>query len=394
MDGRAETPFCEVIWLGLLPPMEPALDIGGGRLLSSRQPMNERELEQCHAALGVEPGITREAMKKIYLQKSYALIRAGAPEEERERLRAAHDDLVAHLDAEEQRRQAEALAQAKAGHEAKRIAQLEAEADGEFQEPELRPWDPRSFDSWRINALTPPLVAVLAILAQKSFVGFFLTGFHVWVHELGHATIGWMTGHRALPLPIGWTPIAPEKSNFVYFGVLFLLALMFVAGLREKKVWPMVLAIALALLQAFMTWRLPQETASMWIAFGGVGGEFYLAAAMMGLFYFQFPEKFRWGVCRYLFLFIGAASFFETYTFWKKVKRGDEGIPFGSMINGEEDAGGDMNGLHDEFGWTQHDIIYTYNHLADACLVTLIVVYAIFALRLDRLTARLMHRSE
>lgn len=38
-------------------------------------PMNESELAQCHAALGVEPGISLEALKKVYLQKSYALIR-------------------------------------------------------------------------------------------------------------------------------------------------------------------------------------------------------------------------------------------------------------------------------------------------------------------------------
>ena len=64
------------------------------------------------------------------------------------------------------------------------------------------------------------------------------------------------------------------------------------------------------------------------------------------------------------------------------------------MINGEEDAGGDMNGLHDEFGWSQHDIITTYNHLADAGLVAMVVIYLIFALRLDRLLVRLLHRTE
>jgi hypothetical protein len=106
------------------------------------------------------------------------------------------------------------------------------------------------------------------------------------------------------------------------------------------------------------------------------------------LFYFEFPEKFKWGACRYVFLFLGTASFFQTYLSWKKVKHGEEGIPYGSMINGEEDAGGDMNGLHDGFGWSQHDIIYTYNHLADACVVALVVVYLVFVLRLNRLLAR------
>jgi hypothetical protein len=150
----------------------------------------------------------------------------------------------------------------------------------------------------------------------------------------------------------------------------------------------MILAVMLAVLQAVMTWVLPQERVRLWIDFAGVGGEFYLAAAMMALFYVRLPEKFRWGGCRYVVLFISAGSFFGTYAFWKKVKHGEEGIPYGSMINGEEDAGGDMNGLHDVFGWTQSEIIRTYNHLADACVVALVVVYVIFALRLDKLPAR------
>jgi hypothetical protein len=193
-----------------------------------------------------------------------------------------------------------------------------------------------------------------------------------------------------LPLPIGWTPIATEKSLFVYFGLLLLFGVLFVAGLKERKIVPMVIAVFLALAQAAMTWRVPAHTAQMWIAFGGVGGEFYLAAAMMGAFYFRFPEKFRWGVCRYGFLFIGAGSFFETYHFWSRVKRGLEGIPYGTMINGEEDAGGDMNGLHDEFGWSQSEIIRTYNHLGDVCLVVLLALYLIFALRLDQRAARML----
>jgi hypothetical protein len=113
---------------------------------------------------------------------------------------------------------------------------------------------------------------------------------------------------------------------------------------------------------------------------------------MAGLFYFEFPEKFKWGGCRYVVLFLGAASFFETYTFWKKVKRGVEGIPYGTMINGEDDGGGDMNILKDQYHWTQHHIIYTYNDLADACVVALVVVYVVFNLRIDRLFNRPLAR--
>jgi hypothetical protein len=242
------------------------LDIDQRSHLCSPEPMNESELEQCYATHGVERDITREALWKAYLQKSYALIRRSADDAERERLGAAHDRLAAHLEAQESARQA--------------APPVKTGATGE---PPPNPIDPLSFDSPLVNALAPPLVAGLAIVVSRTPLGFLLQGFHVWIHEFGHAIIGWMTGHRALPLPIGWTPISLEKSNFVYFGLLFLLVLMFVAGARERKIWPMVLAVVLAMAQAYMTWRLPQATAEMWIAFGGVGGELYLSAAMPGL---------------------------------------------------------------------------------------------------------------
>ncbi len=350
--------------------------------------MNHRELERCNALLGVAPGVARETLAKTIVQKNFALIRAGAPEAERAQLRAAHDAIVAHLDEIERLQRVEATASGRIEQPKKQVEQLATEMEQEWEEPKQSPWHPWSFDSWQINTLAPPFVALLAIGVQQTPIAFLLTGFHVWVHEFGHATIGWLTGHRALPLPIGWTPIASEKSFFVYFGVLFLLGLMFVAGLRERKRWPMILAVVLAVVQAFMTWRLPQPTAEMWIAFGGVGGEFYLSAAMVGLFYFQFPEKFRWGGCRYFFLFIGAGSFFQTFGLWRKIYHGEEGIPYGSMIYGEEDAGGDMNGLHDAFGWSQRDIIHTYHHLGNGCLAVMLGLWVYFALRLDRVAAR------
>ncbi len=352
--------------------------------------MDDGELERCYAVLGVEPGAGRDAIARALMQKSYAVIRAGGGEPERARLRAAHDALLAHLDAQAAQDRQVAAGDVRAERQTAEVDRLVADMEKEFQEPPLSAWDPRSFDSRAVNLLAPPLVVLFALFVQLTPLAFFLQGFHVWIHEFGHATIGWMTGHRALPLPIGWTPISPEKSWFVYGGVLFLLGLLFGAGWRERKIWPMIFAAALAALQAFMTWKLPEPTAEMWISFCGVGGEFYLSAAMVGLFYFRLPQKFRWGGGRYFFLFIGAGSFFQTFTLWWKIYRGEEGIPYGSMIHGEEDAGGDMNGLHGEFGWSQHDIVYTYHHLGNACLVVMIGLWVFFAFRLDKILTRVI----
>lgn len=353
-------------------------------------PVSEYQLDQYRMALGLRADATAEAIKKAYLQKSYALIRSGASEHDKAQLRAAHDALLAELGAEEVRQQAALRVQGaheqKIAESAKLAAAVEAEALR--IDPEHGLWHPASFDSRLINAVAPPVVVVLGILAQKSPLGFLLQGFHIWIHEFGHATVAWMTGRRALPLPIGWTNISDERSNFVYFGILFLLSLLLIAGIRERKIVPIVAALGLAVVQYFMTWKMPEHTADLWKAFGGVGGEFYLSAAMMGLFWFRLPVKFRWGGCRYFFLFIGAASFFQSWLLWKQIKRGQAGIPYGSMVHGDEDGGGDMNILRDDYGWTQHRIFETYNSLADVCVVVLLVLYVIFVLRLDRLVGR------
>ena len=320
--------------------------------------MHDPDLAESRALLGVDAGTTAAALNRVYLQKSYALIRRGASEAEREQVRAAHAVLLAHQQRDERRPDPEA--ETPAATAAVTLPAREPQpSEPTDSEPPPNPYDPLSFDSRIVNALAPPLVVALAILIKRSFFGFFLEGFHVWIHEFGHATVAWLTGKRALPLPFGWTSVGDEKSWFVYFGILFLLAVLFVAGARERKIWPMILAVLLALAQAWMTWRLPDDRARMWLAFSGVGGEFYLAAAMMALFYVQLPEKFKWGACRYVFLFIAAGSFYSTYAFWRAVKRGEEGIPYGSMVNGEEDAGGDMNVLHEDFSWTQREIIHT-----------------------------------
>ena len=253
-------------------------------------------------------------------------------------------------------------------------------------------YDPTSFDSPVINAIAPVLVAGMAILFRMCPLGFLIEGFHVWIHEVGHASVAWLSGRPALPLPLGWTNVQHDKSPIVYLGVLLALGALAVSGWRERKLWPIVLATALLGAQTYMTWFLSEDRSHLWMIFGGVGGEFYLSAAMIGLFYFEFPEGFRWGGCRYVVLFIGAASFYESFSFWKSVKHGLEGIPYGSMINGEDDGGGDMNILADDYHWTQHQIFLTYNHLGDACLAVLVVIYVIFNLRLNRLFHPLLIR--
>jgi hypothetical protein len=350
--------------------------------------MNESEFRAHCATLGVEPNITADGLRQFYLQKSFALIRSGASAEEKERCRLAQAALTKHFDdlASAQQAATRAVVQAGTPREVAEALRLMRE------EVEQKPFALAAFDNLWVNAIVPPVVALLGVLVMESPFAFFLMGFNIWVHEFGHATIAWLTGHRALPLPIGWTNYSPEKSNFVYFGILALLTVLFLAGLKERKPAAMFIAIGVAIVQYYMTWKMPDRTVTLWLAFCGVGGEFYLSAAMIGMFYVELPEKFRWGLCRYFFLFIGAGSFHRTFMLWRQIHRGEADIPMGSMVNGEDDAGGDMNILHEDYDWTLRGISHTYNNLGTACLIAIVVVYLIFALGLNRLPALVAER--
>lgn len=235
--------------------------------------------------------------------------------------------------------------------------------------------DPPASSGLRLSNLVAfPLVFSLGWLVQQLPVNFFLRGFHIWIHEFGHSTVAWFSGYQASPLPIGWTNVGLEKSNFVYVGVLFLLAVFFWAGWRERKAWPMIIAAALAPLQFYMTWKLPAYQYDIWMAFSGVGGEFVLSTCFILAFFLDFPEKFKWDLCKYLFLFLGAATFWQAFTLWHDIGAGRESIPWGTLVHGGGDEGGDMNILT-QYGWTPYQIVTRYETLGRACLAAIVAAY-------------------
>jgi hypothetical protein len=319
-----------------------------------------------------------------------SLLTAGGTTAERDALRLAHNALAAH------RRAELARARLPAGRPIVEPAAAAGQGNGLPAPPDMHAAKEEAFpllafDNWRVNVIVPPLLLGLMWLLNRSPLVFFLRGFQVWMHEFGHATAAWMCGRRATPLPLGWTPVEPDFSSFVYGGLLLMFGVLFVAGWRERKAWPMLAAAALAGLQFYMTWRMPESRQEFWWgAFGGVGGEFYLSAALMAFFFVQLPEKFRWGGCRYVFFLIGATAFLNITGFWDQVNRGLEDIPFGTMINGEEDQGGDMNKLMDAYGWTRSDIRHNFQFLGRCCWAGLGVVYAVFALRLNLLPDKIL----
>jgi len=361
--------------------------------------MNEGELEECYTALGVSPGVSLEELERTFMKRNFALIKgkSGAADEanpaleaQRAQLRAAYERLAEHL--REGQRQAEAANPRRKPHLGQYHPPVPPAPDRLLTPPVLTAPDPADqefilfrFDHWKVNTFVPPLLLGFVWLVNLTPLKFLLTGFHVWMHEFGHATAAWLCGFRATPLPFGWTPVEPVYSHFVYFGLLLMFGILFAAGWIERKVWPMVAAVALAGLQFYMTWRMPEHRQEFWwSAFGGVGGEFYLSTLFMMFFWVQLPEKFKWGACRYVFFCIGATAFLNIWLRWGDIYRGLEEIPFGSLINGEDDQGGDMNKLMDGYGWKKFTIRRNYWLLGWGCWAALGTMWLIFALGLNK----------
>jgi hypothetical protein len=243
--------------------------------------------------------------------------------------------------------------------------------------------DVLSFQNRYSNGLVFPSLMLLGMLMNAMpIVNALLYGIKIWLHEFGHATVAWLAGRQAIPLPFGWTNINPQRSLFVYLGVLTLLGLLFWAGRREGKRWPMGLAIGLAVVQFYMTWLLPENTFDMLLYFGGIGGEIYLSALLIVGFYFPLPNYFRWDFYRFPVVLGAAFCFWGQLWLWGQIRRGRASIPFGAMWGEAEH--GDMNQLANVHGWTPGDIIGTYSAIAHLCLFAIVAVYGYTLVRQHR----------
>lgn len=240
-----------------------------------------------------------------------------------------------------------------------------------------------SFQNRYSNGLIFPGLLLLGMLMNAMpIVNALLFGIKIWLHEFGHATVAWLAGRQALPLPIGWTSYNPQRSLLVYLAILVLLGLLFWAGRREGQRWPMVLAAVLAVVQFYMTWLLSAERFEMLMAFGGVGGEIYLSALLMVGFYFPLPNYFRWDFYRFPVVLGAAFCFWGQVWLWQQVPKGKASIPFGSLWGEAEH--GDMNQLIDMHGWMPGDVIGTYGTLTHLCLLGIVGVYAYTLFRQHR----------
>lgn len=229
-----------------------------------------------------------------------------------------------------------------------------------------------------LNTYVLPIAGAIALAFSYAEVLTWFIG--MWVHEFGHATVAWFSGYRAM-ITFGATITALEKSNFVYFGILFLLGLTFYTGWKEKKNSTMIVAVTLIILQFILTWIVSYTNYITLMAFSGIGGEFYLSTLLIIAFYWRLPEKFYWDFWRFGAVAIGAITFFSSFTKWHNINTGRDNIPWGTLWGGRGDSGGDLNILNDYAGWSTNQIVGTYVSLGNICFMVIIGFYLFYLLK-------------
>ncbi|MEO0355731.1 MAG: hypothetical protein AAF268_13005, partial [Cyanobacteria bacterium P01_A01_bin.3] len=86
---------------------------------------------------------------------------------------------------------------------------------------------------------------------------------------------------------------------------------------------------------------------------------------------------------RFVALFMAASTFCHAFWQWHLIDRGLQDIPWGTMLFGSGDAGGDMNRLNFDHGWSAARIMSTYSRLGELCLMVIVGTYGLFAVKLN-----------
>jgi hypothetical protein len=118
---------------------------------------------------------------------------------------------------------------------------------------------------------------------------------------------------------------------------------------------------------------------SLAIIWGGGGGDFIVSTFFILGFYFRLPDRLRWDFFRFPVLFIGVYCFVSSYEMWLDISSAALELPFGSFGGDRSDTGGDLNRLHNEFGWSDAKIIKSFLGTGHRCAMAIGSFYLYFA---------------
>lgn len=180
------------------------------------------------------------------------------------------------------------------------------------------------------------------------------------VHEISHALVGNLGGQFSVPTPMGLT-VTYSAQRSILLSLFFLgisSSLLFFCYQRHSIIFIRFLSV-LVVLQVIFSFFLSDRLFEQIFIWAGCGGELLVAAFLVGLFFYRMPERFRWNVNRYIFLFAGFFSLLAASKRWIDSLFEPKNIPWGSIWQGFG-PDGDLTRLHNEFGWSEDFIVYSY----------------------------------
>jgi hypothetical protein len=230
----------------------------------------------------------------------------------------------------------------------------------------------------------PGTLLAAALLVRTGLGGFlFRTFFGMWLHELGHATAGWLTGFPAVPLP--WFTSLPASRSFV-----FALAITAGLGYAVWRGWAsedrrlIAVAGAALVVQLLGTVVLSASTAHTWIVFAGDVGSLVFGALLMAAFFVPPDHKFHRDWLRWGFLAIGAASFVDTFRGWWAARH-DMGV----IAFGEQDRSDTDPTVLLQAGWSVDQMVGRYVAIGVLSLLALLALQILHVRRTRQALAAL-----
>ena len=240
-----------------------------------------------------------------------------------------------------------------------------------------------AYDVPWVNGLALPAALGLALLLDATWLRHLVSNFFVnmWLHELGHAAVAWMSGYYALLLPFVTFTYNEEKSLLTSLIVALFLGAALLSGLSGKHRYLVFLGGGGLLLQFVLTVIVPRRLTFEWLTFGGCAGEIVWSTLLLVSFYHRLPDRIRWDFWRYLALLIGAFGLVHAMAMWMGVSHDLSTMPMGTALGGQSDGDGDMNRLLGVYRWTPRGVVNAYLRLGYACLAVVAGHYAFFLWR-------------
>ena len=225
----------------------------------------------------------------------------------------------------------------------------------------------------RQAVVTPAIIFVMAVLlANSSLSRFFVhSALSMQIHEFGHALNCWLGGLFAIPIPM--MALIPSGERSVLFAVAVTGTLLWMLKLAwdEDCFFCAGLFGALLLCQAWMTLFLALHRLEFFVAFGGLGGECYVSALLIILYFHPLPSVARWPKVRVVFLFVGACVLAVSLRRWRDASADFMNVPWGSFWGGD----GDVEAMLAN-NWTVNVLVKTYLRLVWACCGAVALAYA------------------